>query len=220
MFNSFFKIIICVLVSSEAFATQEAIDIPFESTKWISLSYNKIPANKVKFEDLVLKVKVSKSAGPIVFKLPEVKNISGFKIKGKLVGVKKIESTTFDEDSILRVGMVASGKKTLSGIKKMFAADWVKKLFALAPPDSGLDKIYFYNVTNRASLMGEAREHPKSDLIFETISKLVEGAGSFEMDVDFKKTIPVAAVWLSIDGDDSASEFEVEISSLKFNFAE
>ena len=213
MFSNFFKIIIFA-AAIWSYTARAAIEIPFESAKWISLSYNKIPANKVKFEELVLKVKVSKSAGPIVYKLPEVKNISGFKLKGKLIGVKKIESREFDEDSILRVGVVASGKKTLSGIKRMFAADWVKKLFSLAPANSGLDKIYFYNVTNRAKLMGESREHPKSDLILETISKTVEDAGAFEMDIEFKKTLPVAAVWLSIDGDDTSSEFEIEISEL------
>lgn len=188
--------------------------IPFELAKWQVLSYNKILSNEVKFENLTLKVKVLKSAGPIVYQLPEVKNAVGFKLKGKLIGSKKIESTAFDEDSVLRVGMVASGKKTLSGVKKLFAADWVKKLFALAAPNTGLDKIYFYNVTNRSQLLDKSRQHPKSDLIFETISKHVENPGSFEMDIVFKQTLPVAAIWLSIDGDDTSSQYEVEISSL------
>ncbi len=191
-----------------------AAEIPLESARWVALSFSKIPANQVLFNEGVLSVNVKSSAGPIVFKLESPRKVAKVAVRGTFKGAKKLETTEFDEDSILRVGLVAAGDRTLSAVKRVFAADWVKKLFALAPPKTGLDKIYFFNATNRPHLVGKSREHPKSDLLVEKIVKSVAESGDFVMDFAVDTPIDTVALWLSIDGDDTKSDFELLIKSI------
>lgn len=214
IFGFFTGLILCMFFS--AGASGQATDvIPLQEKAWISLSYNKIPPNEVKFSDLGLTIKVKNSAGPIIHKLSAKRKITGFKIKGKLTGTKLSEKSTFDEDSILRLGLVAVGDKKLTGAKKWFAADWVKKLFALAPKNTGLDKIYFFNVSDRKELVGKKRAHPKSELISENIFALVDTAGDFQLTKNISPAIDTLALWISTDGDDTKSEFETLISEIE-----
>lgn len=212
--TSVLRIAVAVILGLLSFSTARAEELPLEPSRWVTLSFDGIPQSQVVFENDALKVRVDKSAGPIVFKLDRPQILSGFHVKARLVGSKKIESSEFDEDSVLRVGLVATGDKTLSGVRRLFAADWVKRLFALAPLNTGLDKIRFFNVSNRAQLIGKSRVHPKSDLIAESVTKIVEQEGSFEMKVDLEPPLEVAALWLSVDGDDTASRFETQITSI------
>lgn len=214
MFNNFFNIFILILSASTAKAETA---VPLNESAWVVLSYNKIPANKVIFSSDKLTVKVKNSAGPIVHKLEKISKISEFFIKGKITGSKANETTAFEEDSMLRFGLVAIGNQTLSGPKKWFAADWVKKLFALAPEGIGLDKIYFYNFTQQSEFLGKSRAHPKSDLIVENIFAEVKPDGTFSAQKKIDPPIESTAIWISIDGDDTQSEYETEILEIKLN---
>lgn len=194
--------------------------LPLSEKGWISLPYRKIPPNQVSFGDSGIAVQVKSSAGPIVHKLESPSKVRSLHVKGKVVGKKTTESSSFDEDSVLRLGLVAVGKQTLSGAKRWFAPDWVKTLFKLVPENSGLDKIYFFNVTDREELIGKSRTHPKSDLIVETVSAKLDPSGNFDLNKPLETPIETAAVWISIDGDDSKSEFVSTISEIKLGIAE
>ena len=225
MFNNFSNQWICCL--SIAFAgcalraqAQESTWVaPLGEKDWVILSYNKIPPNKVTFSDGGFLVNVKSSAGPIVHKLEGAKRVIGFSIKGKLAGLKKLEAGGFDEDSVFRLGLVAAGSQTLTGPRRWFAADWVKKLFSLAPEGSGLDKIYFFNLTNRADLVGKLRTHPKSNLIVEDIFASQNQEGIFAVSKKLTAPIDTVALWISIDGDDSKSEFQTSVSEIKLTVA-
>lgn len=224
MFNNFSKspffgrLLVITLVgvcSTSAHATEVEITVPLKESSWVVLSYNKIPSNKVIFSSDALTVEVKNSAGPVVHKLTKTGKITKFFIKGNVTGSKVHETGSFDEDSMLRFGLVAIGRQTLTGPKKWFAADWVKKLFALAPEETGLDKIYFFNFTNRGALLGKSRTHPKSDLIVENIFAEIEKNGIFNVSKKIEPPIDATAIWISIDGDDTKSEYETAISEIK-----
>lgn len=209
-------LVLSILIFGFPFSTWASSEsVPLDEASWVVLSYSKIPANKVIFETSNLNIKVTKSAGPVVHKLKQTKNIFGFAVSGHIKGQKKSEASGFDEDAIFRIGLVAVGKQTLSWPKRVFAADWVKKLFELAPKGSGLDKIYFYNITNRSELVGKTREHPKSDLLIENISAHVDKQGSFQFAKDLASPIETAAIWISVDGDDTGSDFETTITDIQ-----
>lgn len=224
MFNNFFSfsalrkiyrtVFFLVLFFASHHARAQSENISLDRSSWLVLAYNKIPANKVDFIRNSLSIQVAKSAGPIVYKLKNTEKISGFVVKGTFKGKKELELNEFDEDSILRFGLVATGRQTLSGIKRFLAADWVKKLFALASDGTGLDKIYFYNITNRKELLGKSRSHPKSELIYESAFLLLDKEGPFEMAVNLPQPIEIAAIWISVDGDDTQSEFVTMISDI------
>lgn len=227
MYNNFFKqnrfikkislilLFLPLFVFSQNLANATStLPIPLTQDQWVILSFKKIPPNTVSFFDKSLTVKVKSSAGPIVHKLSRVSKVTQFSIRGKFSGAKVKEKTAFDEDSVLRFGLVATGKQVLSGPKKWLAADWVKKLFALAPSGTGLDKIYFYNLTNRSELIGKTRNHPKSDLMVEHIIGQTRIDSDFNITQKMDKPIDIAALWISIDGDDTKSEFETKITEI------
>lgn len=206
--------------SSFAWSTESESIVPLKKDAWVTLTYSKIPSNDVAFVNNTLIVKVKHSAGPIVHKLEKTSKVSEFFVKGKITGAKIEESSPFDEDSVLRFGLVAIGKQTLTGPKKWIAADWVKKLFALAPEGTGLDKIYFFNLTNRDDLLNRSRTHPKSDLIVESIVAKTNKDGSFDVRKKIETPIEITAIWISIDGDDTKSEYVTEISEIKIKVAQ
>ncbi len=195
-------------------------ELPLTQEKWVSLSFSKIPKNHVQFNDGEMRVSVDQSAGPLVQKLEAPLKVSSFKVKGELKGLKKVETGAFDEDSVLRIGLVAVGERTLNAVKRVFAADWIKKLFALAPPKTGLDKIYFFNLTNRPELVGKKREHPKSDLMLENVFHSLVGEGAFEAEFKLEAPLEVAALWLSVDGDDTKSKFDLTIRQILIQASE
>ncbi len=205
--------ILALLFSVPSWAAAEKI--PLEKSSWVVLSYSKIPSNKVVFDERGLTIVVDKSAGPTVHKLKTPQVLTGFSVTGVIKGTKAKEKSDFDEDSILRVGLVGVGQQKLSGIKSFFAAAWVKELFALAPEGLGLDKIYFFNITNRPELLKKSRPHPKSDLLVETIAHVVEQEGAYSLSVTLEKPIEVAALWMSSDGDDSGSAFSTTLSNIE-----
>ncbi len=224
MFNNSFEtcrglFFVWLLLVALPTLAEEAMHIPLESEKWATLSFSKIPSSQVKFQSQTMSVKVKGSAGPIVYRLESAKKIAAIAVTGTHSGQKKLETGPFDEDSILRFGLVGVGTATLSGPRRWLAADWVKKLFSLAPSGLGLDKIYFFNVTNRLDQVGKVRNHPKSELLVERVVLNVERPGAFQLSHTLAKPIESIAIWLSIDGDDSDSEFETVISAIRLEGA-
>lgn len=204
--------IFMILVVQNARAVEHKVSL--QEKDWVSVSYNKIAPNKTTFSNGLLTIEVNRSASPLAQRLEKPIKVRGFKIEGSIVGLKKSETTDFDEDSVLRMGLVAVGKNTLTGVKKWIAANWVKQLFTLAPEGLGLDRIYFFNITDRQALLGKERTHPASQLISEKISYLHQGEGQYFFSQVLPVAIETAAIWLSVDGDQSGSVFKNTISQM------
>ena len=188
---------------------------PFEPKSWVSLSFQKIPANEIVFSKNEISVKVNSSAGPLVHSLPEKKLVSRIQARGFLVGDKKQEAGDFDEDSIFRLGLVTPGKHTLTGPKRWFAAPWLKTLFSLAPEGTGIDSVQFLFVSNRETLDGKTRIHPLSKFLHEQVSSVLKMDKTFKVEKSFEPPLEVLALWVSIDGDDSKSAFETKIEEIR-----
>ncbi len=213
----FFPILSLASEASEKEKTVVPYQTPLESKEWVSLSYQKIPPNDVQFSQNRITVKVNSSAGPLVHSLPKRKWIHKLVAKGSVVGKKHEESGDFDEDSVFRLGLVVPGKNTLSGPKRWFAASWLKTLFSLAPEGSGIDSVQFLFVSNRNTLEGKSRIHPKSNLLHENVQTLLKKDGTFLLEKTFDPPLEVVALWLSIDGDDSKSQFETSVEEILLN---
>lgn len=185
-----------------------------EISVWNQLSYSKIPAHEIKVENKELVIQVKASASPLVYVLPKVQLVSGFQVELVIDGEMKPQKTGFEEDSYLRFGLVATGDKKLNAFQKALAPDWIKKLFALSPKGYGLDKIYFFNLAQNQALLNQSRNHPQSELIHEKIVQIRKNDLSL-FEYQLEKPISTAALWLSIDGDDSQSNYTVRIKNLK-----
>lgn len=195
--------------------------VPIDSAdQWQSLEFKKIPLNSVEFKAEKLTVNVKSSASPLIFPLKQAVNVKGVRVKGsvnRLIAFKdpNQQGQKGIDDYIFRYGLVIPGEKTLNWATRMVAASWVKKLYSLAPKGMGLDHIYFLNLGQSQENHGRERTHPLSDLMKEKNEWIISQSGKFDLSADFQKPKPVAAIWLSMDGDDTKSEFQVEIEKLE-----
>jgi len=197
--------------------TSVTLDLPLAAPEWTSLQFKKIKANEVEFAEASLKVKVRSSASPLIHALPEPVRVQAVRVHGSWEDLKAPERQPkeFDEDSLLRVGLVVPGKLTLSGPKRWLAADWVKRLFDLAPKGSGIDRIDFLMFASREAWIGRDRVHPSSELIRERKMSLRPKPGAFETLWNLPEPLPVVAIWLSVDGDDGAASFDLQVTKLQ-----
>ncbi len=186
---------------------------------WEVLKYRNIKPNIIEFSSEGLRIGVDQSASPVIYPLKSAVGVKGFEAKGKLEGDLKIpdgykQGVEKGDDFSLRVGLVLSGQKRLSRWQSLVAPQWIKRLHALAPPSGGIDHIEFFNVIKDPSLTGQSRTHPKSELLIENFMVTPDSSGEFEMKKSFLPSKEVIALWLSSDGDDTASKFLVKIKSL------
>lgn len=204
------------------------------SDGWLELKFSKIKPNVIERSESGTLVKVDGSASPLIHGFGGIKAVDGIAAEIEITGsINQLESwKSFEEDSFLRIGLVAEGPEKLGTMGSLFAPEWVKRMFALAPKGHGLDKIYFYSVTSRNELIGKSRQHPKSKFMHEEYSflapnpavptvassdKLLIKPVSVSISKKFATPIAAAGIWLSIDGDDSKSKFEVKIKSLSYS---
>ncbi|HKI69024.1 MAG TPA: hypothetical protein VKA67_05505, partial [Verrucomicrobiae bacterium] len=120
------------------------------------------------------------------------------------------------DDYTLRVGLVEPGTQRLNWWEKMTAADWVKKLFSLAPPSTGIGRIHFFNVGTDATQIGRKRMYSRDGLMEQMVVAVPDADGNFTFTNHFDKPLRVIAVWVSCDGDDTHSSFAVTIRQVAF----
>ncbi len=194
-------------------------------TNWQILKFSKLPANEVEFTDQGLKVKVKKSSSPIIFPLERPTKIYGFKARGKIlsgnlkISKKGIQGSKKADDFVFKLGLVQKGKETLSWMRRQVAASWVIKLFSLAPKGTGIKNIRFFNIVQYKEDVGKKRTHPLSDLLVEeNVAAIIKESGEFKMQQSFtppaNDPIETLAVWLSVDGDETGSEYQVLIEDI------
>lgn len=190
------------------------------SEGWNVLAYKKIPPHRVQFSETGLHVDVKKSAAPVIYKLPKEMKVSELEVTGRIEGVLKLSGRQGEkkqDDFLLRVGLVVRGDKKLNFIQRRLAPRWVLELHQLAPEGGGVDRIEFFNVVSDPALQGRSRRHPLSDLLVENFiwtDADIKDDGAFSFRTAIKKTLDVVAVWISIDGDDTGSEYKVNLTSL------
>ena len=199
-----------------------ALVLPLQDpNSWKIEKYSKIPQNEVIFQKNGMEIKVKKSASPIFHSFDKKYNITGIKVAGEFKGLPNLKNQNDQgnkkaDDYPLRIGLIISGDKKLSGLKKFFAPDWIVRLYDQIPTEFGLNYVYFFNVTQNQNQIGLKRIHPSSDLITEEFIKFVEKPGSFEIEHRLKEPLSVLGIWLSIDGDDTLSEYSIILSKLEF----
>ena len=185
---------------------------------WQLLQYGGIAPNQVSFAQQGMTVKVMGSASPIIYPLDEARLVRRIEVTGTLYELLTLDAEKQglkdNDDFGLKIGLVVAGDKTLNGMQELFSADWVKRLYALAPDGGGIDSIYFLNAVQTSTRLGQQRQHPLSDLIFENNVWLLDKPGDFAMAHTLDKPRKVIAIWLSIDGDDSRSNYSTLIKSL------
>ena len=207
---------VLIMLGSAAAATEIAVS---DLQRWTSLSFSSIPANTVSVEDGNLHISVNKSASPLVYKLGEPLAVMSLAVKARWSGKLNIPQDAVQgeagaDDFILKLGIVEAGDRTLNWLQRRIAADWIRQLFKLAPKGTGVERINFLSTTQQQNLLGSRRTHPLNDLLYETRIAYLESPGEFEMVYEFEEPVVVLGLWISADGDDTGSSFDLSIERI------
>jgi len=186
---------------------------------WQIERYAHIPANTVSLSKTAMTVSVRNSAGPIVYAFDQARTISGFHVRGTFSALPHfarpdIQGNKGADDFPLRIGFVVAGDKHLNFVQRLVAADWVKRLYQTAPNGIGLDRVQFYTLSQRPELVGRTRIHPDSDLVHETFFATASKPGPFHYNYRLPEPLQVIAIWISMDGDDTHSNYDVTLTEL------
>ncbi len=194
------------------------------NTGWEVLRYRGIAPHAVAFGADGMRVEVNASAAPIVYPLDSPRWVRGLRAEGRVTGQMRTDPKSQGQrgadDYALRVGLVEVGPRRAGWLERAMAPAWVRRLFALAPPDSGVAGIRFFNVALSPSQVGQSRQHPASALITERIVTAPDTTGRFIVDVDLDAAIESAAVWISVDGDDTGSRFTLALARLELRLTD
>ena len=212
--------LLCLLACVALVARGETFELPLKQTSgWQFLKYRKIPPDTFHCTSAGLVIGVTNSAAPAVFPLTNELRVIELRVRGKISGSLEVPPDKQGEkgfdDYTLRVGLVEPGPRTLSWWEKMTAADWVKKLFALAPPGMGIGKIHFFNVGTDPAQLGRNRMYSSDDLMEQTVVAVPDADGRFAFTNRFAAPLNVLAVWISSDGDDTHSSFAVTLNRVE-----
>jgi len=204
-----------------------ATGVPMQLSEqhWRSLAYKNIHANRVTELEQGLKIQVDASASPLIYLFDEPQTISRISVSGMMGALPTIPSGLKQggigaDDFPFRLGLVVQGDRTLGFTEQLFAAQWVKILFGLAPQWAGIDHIAFLNLANSGveTQFETRREHPRSKGLF---TETIISRASADQGFDFSYTLPmpekVIALWVSIDGDDTRSSYALTVNSISYN---
>lgn len=197
-----------------------AIEVPVNDlAPWTTLTFNNIPANKVSVDNGALHIAVRSSASPLIFGFEKPTRLAGVTVLASWSGALHIPDGAIQgdknaDDFVLKFGIVEAGEQTLNWLQRRIAADWIKQLFRLAPRGIGVRRINFLSTTQQQTLLGTSRTHPLSDLLFETRITLLQAPGAFEMTYRFDEPVETLGLWISSDGDDTGSSFDLEIQRI------
>lgn len=213
-------VILLVASAYTVSADADVLCVPLDdAARWEALAFRKIPANEVSFGPDGMTLRINGSASPLVHGLETPARVSRVRVRGHWSGALTLPqgSVQGDEgadDFVLKLGLVESGDQTLNWFERKLAAPWIRTLFELAPTGSGVRRIHFLSTTMQADQLERSRVHPLSDLLYETRVALLEEPGAFEMDVILPEPAQVLALWISSDGDDTASRFTLHLDSI------
>lgn len=196
------------------------ISLPLnEQTGWQILQYSKLPPHRIRFSQAGLEIMVDGSAMPLIYPLTAPARINAIRVKGRIEGSLRVPAARQGEekfdDYAFRIGLVEPGERTLNFAQRQFAARWVRKLFELAPKGRGISRIHFFNVGTDKSQIGRRRQHPLSELIVEQVVAVPGPDGRFDFAHRLDRPIETLAVWLSSDGDDTGSRFNIVVEEIE-----
>ncbi len=197
-----------------------ALSLPLQQADaWQLLQYDGLQPNRVEFSNAGMQVHVDRSASPIIYPLPAPLRVERVSVSGSLDGLLDVESgrqgQRGNDDFGLKLGLVVAGDKTLNRVQRWFSPGWVRRLHEMAPAGVGIDRDLFLNAVQFEPQLGAARQHPLSPLLRERNAWLIDRSGPFELHYELDQALDVVAVWLSIDGDDSASRYSILIDDLR-----
>ncbi|WP_372656314.1 hypothetical protein [Halobacteriovorax sp.] len=210
--KSFFIIVVMILHLPLTFA----LNLELDTNKWQTVTYSKIPSNKITNVNNSLKVTVNSSSSALVFPFKKTTHIESLFIKARVEGdinYSGLEPGNEGADDFpLRVGLILKGENTLNFFQKALAPKWLVELDTLAKEKGGFDKIHSFIFYTTPPTF-KSREHPLSSHFYESVAAPFKNSKiEYTTPLNLKDVI---GIWMSADGDDTKSSFTVTIDKIE-----
>lgn len=195
-------------------------NIPLKKETFKLLTYSGIPVHELTNTESGLKVDVKKSAAPIIYKLPQAHVLSEIHFQLKILGQLKLKKEQQGEkgndDFRFRFGVVYEGDNTINAFQRMLAPGWLKELFKLGENYKGVDRIQFHTTYQDTRIADKSRDHYFSEYLKEIHEIKIGPEGMVNHKITPETNRRVLGFWIAIDGDDTDSEFQVEMNKLSY----
>jgi hypothetical protein len=196
-----------------------AININLDPALWHKVEYPKIKTNTIEQVKNGLQVFVKSSSSALVYKFDKPIFIKDVRIKailnGKIDYGQEIPGSKKADDFPLRLGFILKGKNKLNFFQRTIAPNWLNEIDNISSKAGGLDKVYslvFY--THKPGF--EKRKHPFSSYFYEEIAgKFVNS--ELKVNYSFSTKKEAIGIWISSDGDDTNSSYNVLIKNIIIN---
>ncbi|MBX2867124.1 MAG: hypothetical protein KTR18_00505 [Acidiferrobacterales bacterium] len=200
------------------FTSATGADISLDTKDWHLLSYRGIPSHTISNTQGALSVSVKRSASPLITLLDNPRSVKELDIKATIVGDLVLSEVTQGnkgaDDFRLRVGLIFAGHTVVDPFQLSVAPSWIKRLHTLLPKNLGVSHVQFWNTYLDASLANQQRIHPTTDRWRENFVLEVDAEGKIQQRLEISETAKLLGIWISSDGDDTGSCFEVKIERL------
>lgn len=81
----------------------------------------------------------------------------------------------------------------------------------------GISHVRFLNLGTATEQIGQRRRHPSSELLHEEVVAIPESDGRLDFSADFVPPVPLVALWISADGDDTQSTYVIVLNSIELD---
>jgi len=186
------------------------------ATGWRHENYSGMKKNELAFTPEALVIRVDSSSSPLLRALPSTTKVKKLEVEATADALPHLDATKPEgekgnDDYVLRVGLITEGDYRPSWAERIFAPRWILNLLELTPDNAGLGKIHFFNVSQRD---GGTEPHANGARMENRTVKKVSAPGDLSFTTTIDPALPVAAVWLHADGDDTKSKFSVTIKKV------
>jgi len=202
----------------------QAGEIDLSVEQWQLLEYHGIPGHALSQAGDRLHIAVKRSASPVVQAFSTPLQATRLHIRAYIDGSVDLAglpngvvqgNQSFD-DFRLRVGIIYEGNTTLDPFQLSIAPAWVRYLYRIVPEGTGIDHVEFLNSWTDHRLAGQQRQHPATPLWRERFLLETDPSGKINQTVMLEHDAQILGVWISSDGDDTGSCFNVYIEELTF----
>jgi len=195
-----------------------AAEVSLNPSDWHLLSYRGIPSHRILSKEHGMKIEVKRSASPLVALLPEPTVASELMIRAAIDGdlnlSKQPQGSKGADDFRLRVGLIYEGNQALDSFQLALAPSWLKRLAKLLPDGTGVSHVQFLNTYSDPELRNLERTHPTTQLWQERFILDVNQMGKIDQRITVADAAKVIGIWISTDGDDTDSCFDVIIEQI------
>ena len=200
-----------------------AIPVTTPGPDWHPYKYNNIKNNRIQHTQEALEIHVDQSASPLIYPFDRPIVVHGFSLEADLIGSppkipkdKQQGEKGFD-DFVLRLGFIIKGENRLSFAQRWLAPQWLVDMEALLSNGMGIKEISFMTTCLQKANLGKKRQHSFNKKLKEHCIFHLEKEGPFQLNHNFKKPLTSLGLWISSDGDDTKSRFQLRIKSLNIH---